>query len=161
MPGSRPIGRHRLAAPGPPGRPADLQLDVADLRVPVEPDVVDARPAGTLDLGPAVQLTDVSRERAAGVLRLPIDHRARHDRLGDGHRRTRGGRCGCLRRVLRGESPAEEDGRRGDQSDALHDCSPSEGVSCTARRRRCSSHVPSVAAIRVPAAAPPNWKRIW
>src|SRR5207247_5012875 len=66
VPGSGPVGRHCLAAPRAPGRPAHLQLDVAHLRVAVEPHVVDARAAGALQLGPAVELSHVCRERGAG-----------------------------------------------------------------------------------------------
>jgi len=40
----RPLGRRRLAAPRAPGRPADLQLDVAHLRVAVEPHVCRVEP---------------------------------------------------------------------------------------------------------------------
>src|SRR5438552_6274206 len=161
VPGSGPIGRHRLAAPRAPGRPAHLQLDVAHLRVAVEPHVVDARATGALHLGPADQLSDIRREGGAGVLRLPVQDRPRDHRIDDRHLRCGSGGCRGLSGVLRGESPAEEQGRRSDHSHALHDGSPSEGVPCTARRRRCSSHVPRVAAITVPAAAPATWNLTW
>src|SRR2546426_845935 len=87
VPGSGPIGRHRLAAPRAPGRPAHLQLDVAHLRVAVEPHVVDARATGALHLGPADQLGDIRREGGAGVLRLPVQDRPRDHRIDDRHLR--------------------------------------------------------------------------
>src|ERR1043166_283128 len=88
--------------------------------------------------------------------------------LGDGHgsgggRGRRGGGRG-LGRILGCEATREQ-GQRDDRSDAHHDGSPTGVVGCssvarcTARRRRSSSQAPSVAAITVPAAPPPSWKR--
>lgn len=81
MPGAGPVCGHGLAAPGALRRPADLQRDIAYLRIAVEPDVVDGAARAVAHIRPTHQLTDAGGEHGPRILRLAVRHRPCDDRF--------------------------------------------------------------------------------
>ena len=151
------------SAPRTPRRSAHVQLDVAHLRVAVEPHVVDRRLAPcrrAAQLGPTDDLAHVRGECRARVLGCSIHHRLRHHGLADLEGR-RGGRLGLGGVLCReGRRGGERQGSE-DRAKVFHDGPPPEFARCTTRRRRCSSQAPSAAATTVPLAVPAVWNLIW
>ena len=110
-PVARPLRRDSLAAPGPPGIPADGERDTELILTP-DPDVVDRGALGARHPHPAVDLAHV---RAEGLSRS-FGH-AVHDPSGDLGFDGRRLRHGCARGERRGQKSRE---RGLDCSSLLH-----------------------------------------